>query len=124
MNKVFQASCYYFLVFFRFVLITLLSRHGPVWYKTNKRWHICTPHNLSCNFSPNSCCPGTTCICNLWGQNCRYSTPITVLYSLYSMGYSTPITELYSKYSMGYRSTITELYNTVCTTCICNLWGT
>jgi len=48
-----------------------VKRHGPVWYKTNKRWHICTPHNLSCNFSPNSCCPGTTCICNLWGQNCR-----------------------------------------------------
>ena len=37
----------------------------------SKRWAICSPHSKSCNISPRSCCPGTVCRCNLWGQNCR-----------------------------------------------------
>jgi hypothetical protein len=37
----------------------------------SKRWPICTQYAKSCNGSPRSCCSGTTCRCNLWGQNCR-----------------------------------------------------
>merc|ERR1712029_849671 len=32
---------------------------------------LCIPPQMSCNTMPNSCCRGTTCRCNLWGQNCR-----------------------------------------------------
>ncbi|XP_059079818.1 uncharacterized protein LOC131877971 isoform X6 [Tigriopus californicus] len=32
---------------------------------------LCIRPTMSCNLRPNSCCPSTTCRCNLWGQNCR-----------------------------------------------------
>merc|ERR1719391_1179646 len=47
-----------------------IDKRGREWYMM-KRWPVCTRYSKSCNISPHSCCPGTACRCNIWGQNCR-----------------------------------------------------
>jgi len=40
-------------------------------YNQLMKRRLCILPTMSCNVRPNSCCPNTTCRCNLWGQNCR-----------------------------------------------------
>merc|ERR1712062_51903 len=49
---------------------SMIHKRGRKWYQM-KRWPVCTRYSKSCNISPHSCCPGTACRCNIWGQNCR-----------------------------------------------------
>jgi len=54
-------------------LADTIIRNGKRFFFPNDyvKRRLCIPPQMSCNTMPNSCCRGTTCRCNLWGQNCR-----------------------------------------------------